>query len=89
MCLDLKLRKWTVHKNTLKGHRYPGCLVTQDHLFLYVFSDGGGVERRFTNNDYTSWEKIKTDIKSVRAVKLYPDANENIRFFIFGGTKTR
>ena len=50
MCLDIQTRKWTVHKNTLRNHDSPGCLITKGHL--YVFSGWGGVERRLTNDEY-------------------------------------
>ena len=61
MCLDIKLRKWRVQKNTLKEHECPGCLVSHYHLFFYIFSENG-VERRITNDDYSPWETVQTNI---------------------------
>ena len=58
MRLDIQTRKWTNHKNTLGEHVCPGFLVTQDHLFLYLFSERG-VERSMTNDDYSPWETVQ------------------------------
>ena len=61
MRLDIETRKWTNHKNTINKHNCPGCLVTQDHLFLYLFSESG-VERRMTNDDFSPWETVQIQL---------------------------
>ena len=87
MCFDIQFRKWTIHKNTLGKHCCPGCLVTQD--YLYLFSKERGIERRFTKNDYLPWERVQTNIKLENFMKLYPVPNENNKFYILiGGTAT-
>ena len=82
MRLDIQTRKWTNHKNTLGEHICPGCLVTQDHLFLYIFSEEG-VERRMINADYTPWEAVHTNIKFDNLIKFYPLPNVNNQFYLF------
>ena len=88
-CLDLQTRKWKIQKNTLKTHETPGCIVTHDHKFLYIFSTTGSAERRIINDDYSPWEIVHTTIRFDCEIKFYPVPNKNNQFYLFGNTKTR
>ena len=75
MCLDIQLRKWKIHKPTLKEYYYAGCLITQDNLFLYIFSNNG-VERRPTNDYFLPWETVNTLITGY-FIKFFPNPYVN------------
>ena len=88
MCLDIQTRKWMVHRNTSGEHICPGCLVTQDKVCLYIFSNNGGVERRILNDDNAPWERIQTDIRFCNGLKFYPVPNVKNQFYCFGNNTT-
>ena len=73
----------------MKKHETPGCIVTQDHKFLYVFSTTGSTERRNINNDDSSWETVNTTIRWDCEMKLYPVPNKTNKYFLFANTKIR